>query len=188
MKTASGQATVEMALVLPVLVLFIGGAVGLVYLGQQSLKVQEAANVAARIQGQERVAGGRDLTSIERDNFGGMGEGDDETDDPNVTTSRDGDPSVFGRWYTLVRRMFGRRTEGLVIRKPEIGQNVDKVRIVRMIELPKVPFMDGQRRKIKLVGEAYGGEDTHMYGLPRWGKTGSSNDPEWQNIIKENYK
>ena len=32
-------------------------------------------------------------------------------------------------------------------------------------------------------GTAYGGEDTFMYGLPRWGRTGSNSGAEWKNLV-----
>ena len=55
----SGQATVEMAIRSPLLLALIGGGILVVFSCWQGIKVQQGANLAARIQGEERVSASR---------------------------------------------------------------------------------------------------------------------------------
>jgi len=51
--------------------------------------------------------------------------------------------------------------------------NSDKVQVIRLLQPPKI--FDLQLPPVKLEASAYGGEDPHMYGLPRWGKVDKNN-------------
>ncbi len=193
--THSGQAALEMVFLVPLFVILIGGAMSAVYVGWQSLKVQEAANMGARIQGQERVGGGKDFDSIQAVN--GQDEAGervyDNMGDPRSQAPQK--PSVYRRVYFSVKSFFSKmEQEAVFIPKPIVGQNVDEVQVHRFLKLPDIPFLN--RRgvdRVKLSGRAWGGEDTYMYGLPRWGKTGSSSDLggnsgsgeyEWQRLLQ----
>jgi hypothetical protein len=43
------------------------------------------------------------------------------------------------------------------------------VKVIRVLNPPDI--LGFKLDPITLKGEAYGGEDPHMYGLPRWGST-----------------
>lgn len=185
-----GQATSEMLFLAPFFVILIGGAISVVYLGWQNLKVQQAANVAARIQGQERVGGGKDFQSIMEVN-GQLSSGDNVYANAGEGSNGDEPPgdSVYGHVYQMVKKKFYSPSEekSVFVPKPTIGQNVDEVQVYRFVKLPKIPFMNrnSDNQTVRLEGKAWGGEDTYMYGLPRWGKTGNNNGGlEWQRLIK----
>src|SRR5688572_3895751 len=64
----AGQATTEMLFILPLLLILAACAAYITYICWQGLKVQQAANLAARINGQERVGGAKDFNQIYLDN------------------------------------------------------------------------------------------------------------------------
>lgn len=66
--TRSGQAMTEMVILIPLLVMLAAGAISVSYMCWQGVKVQEAANLAARIAGQETVGTARDRAQVGRDN------------------------------------------------------------------------------------------------------------------------
>jgi len=178
-----------MMFLVPLFAILIGGAMSVVYIGWQNLKVQQAANVAARIQGQDRVGGGKNFDSIMEVN-GQNVEGDNVFDNAGEPTSQKPDKtSVYGRLYAVVKERFFSQSESrqVFVPKPVIGQNVDEVQVYRIVNLPKIPFMtrDSDNQRIRLQGRAWGGEDTYMYGLPRWGKTANNNgELEWHRLIR----
>ncbi len=192
----SGQAATEMVFILPLLATLVGAGMVVLYCCWQGIKTQQAANFAARIQGQERVMGSISKDEIENEN----GVGIDVTTsggDPDPTDSSGGSNdhpahgspvpnSVYEHIRKNVFDMFGNSSNNVYVPPPRIGQNVDKVTVVRIIQMPKIPFTTSPGRTLKLKAEAYGGEDTLMYGLPRWGHTSNSGaDPEWKNITKD---
>ena len=188
-----GQAVTEMVFVIPLLMMVISGGLFMAYGAWQGLRTQQAANLAARIQGQERVAGGTDQGSIEKEN--GMdgdpdptAAGNDTDEKFTGTPNQPGGDSVYSRLYTMVKQNFFPHNQGEVfIPKPVIGQNVDRVKIVRVLDVPKLPFLSGETmpKQIKIEATAWGGEDTYMYGLPRWGKSTTSNS-EWRRMVGDN--
>jgi hypothetical protein len=179
-----GQATTELAIILPLFVLLAGGLLSVGYICWQGLKVQEAANLAARIQGEERVGGGVSADSIQQDN-GLDGSGDRVPDDsligglsknPDALSGMKSKPTggVYGKIYKAVHQMFTKGEQEKLFVPPPIKQgiNSDTVQVVRVLNPPK--FLDFKLAPIRLEAEAYGGEDSHMYGLPRWGRTADS--------------
>src|SRR5262245_46086027 len=64
----SGQSMSEMVLLIPLMAMLMVGSGVIVYLCWQGVKVQQAANLAARITGQERLSGGTSVDAISRDN------------------------------------------------------------------------------------------------------------------------
>lgn len=189
-----GQATTEMVLVLPALVAFGAVAMVIVYTCWQGIKVQQAANLAARVQSQEKVGGGTSITEIQNEN--GTSDSSSNCDPMSVVGSYTGSPcvaptnSVYDKFSQLVKAMFPSNAQNdLYVQPPQEGQNFDKIKIVRVINLPKLPFWSwgsDSHPQIKLEGDAWGGEDTYMYGLPRWGKTSTSgNDPEWKRMMTQ---
>jgi hypothetical protein len=191
--SSRGQATTELILLIPLFVILTGGALCTGYMCWQGLKVQEAANLAARIQGQERVAGGPSVQAIQNDN-GLNGFGDRVPDLATIKNSgstpgplpghNPPQSGVYAKFYKAVQSMFGPgEQQKLFVPQPIVRDNSDEVDVVRVLQPPKffgvnIPGMEFQAR-------AYGGEDPHMYGLPRWGETGngSSNNLFWQTAV-----
>jgi hypothetical protein len=150
------------------------------YTAWQGLRVQQAANLAARIQGQERVSGGTSVQAIDQQNGDEVGTGDtlntnsgnsSAQSQPGGNINRPDPSSVYGKYYFLVKSQFFPKTQDQVfIPKPIIGQNVDRVSVTRVIHIPTIPFLsqNGLPKTMVLQGAAWGGEDTSMYGLPRW--------------------
>ncbi len=177
-RPSSGQATSELILLVPLFVFMAGGALSIGYMCWQGLKVQQAANLAARIQGQERVMGGTSQQSILHDN--GLDGPKDQVPDDSVLQNpsnapingMQGAPSsgVYGKFYAAVRKMFGPGEQDKLFVPPPVnaGFNTDTVQVVRVLKPPKI--LNYQLPSIKLEAFAYGGEDPHMYGLPRWGR------------------
>src|SRR5262245_39084837 len=99
---SGGQGTTEIALMLPLFVILLGGVLFVGYMCWQGLKVQQAANLAARIQGQERVAGGYappnnpnvGVQFIRQDN--GIDGGGDKI--PDNLDALDGNPDAFAQY------------------------------------------------------------------------------------------
>jgi hypothetical protein len=199
----NGQAMTEMIFILPLFLFLTGGAMAVTYMCWQGIKVQQAANLAARIEGQERVAGGPGVTDIQQVNglYPGVGDAD-PTDPANralimknpssalnaLTKARPpdvaGQPSVYGKYYDVIRGMFSSgENQKLYVPPPNIGVNTDQVKVVRVMAPPSI--FGRQLPSLTLEGDAYGGEDPHMYSLPRWGHFGSptsnnSNQLFWQ--------
>lgn len=205
----AGQASTEMVVILPLLLLLAGAMLFVAYGTWQGMKVQQAANLVARVQSQERLGGGTSVSAINDSN--GFGGGQPADPDPDTPASSDDSGlggtsmrplsagaerrSLYGKVRGMVHDMFPQSSqEDLFVPAPKIGLNVDKVKVVRVIKLPKIPFFNwgDSQKSINLVGTAYGGEDPYMYGLPRWGQAGSgtslnsgNGDPEWKKMINE---
>ena len=179
-----GQAMTEMVIILPLFLMVTCGVMAVVYACWQGVKVQQAANLAARIQGQERVAGGYNVSVIQEDN--GVQAGGDL--DPTRRTialdaagaqvieqsnkHRPSTHTVYGKIVQEVRAMFGAGDQdGLLIPLPSYGLvgYSDQVKVVRVWTPPQLFGLS--LNPVQLVATAYGGEDSHMYSLPRWGST-----------------
>jgi hypothetical protein len=199
MKNNKGQTAVEMVFVLPLLVILAGGMLFMVYAGWQDLKIQQAANLLARVEGQEKVSGGTSIRDINIENgFGpgtGFQDGDDSvsgrnfgvSDDTHVTSG--GAFALSDRMKNLLRGFFpGGLGKGGGMAQPRAGQNVDQITITRVIPTFRIPFTKrnaGMPKEITLKGTAYGGEDPYMYALPRWGTTPTSGRvPEWRRLLR----
>lgn len=197
MKNKQGQTTVEMVFVLPLLIMLAGGMLFMVYAGWQDLKLQQAANLLARVEGQEKVSGGTSIDAINTENgWIGSGSGfrdaDAKIDDTNFgitgtgSVSSRGAPTLFLRMINLLKGLFP--GGGVTLSQPRSGQNVDQITITRIIPTFKIPFMKGNAglpKQIVLQGQAYGGEDPYMYALPRWGATGNDSHPEWRKLLSD---
>jgi hypothetical protein len=183
-----GQAMTEMLFILPLFVAVAAAGIFVVYTSWQNVRVQQAANLAARIQGQERIGGGRSVQEIERENGVGAGDEDPTTTSGKVANASGSAPtgSVYEKFHKRVKAMFPYARKSTYVPPPEIGQNVDRVKVIRVINLPKIPFFEWKTKdtQVKLKGEAYGGEDTFMYGLPRWGRSNSA-ESEWRSLVRE---
>src|ERR1019366_5931745 len=108
MTKEKGQTTVEMIFVLPLLIMLAGGMIFFVYVGFQDIKLQQAANLAARVEGQEKVSGGTSTQEIDAEN--GFVSGDHPTiENASITNSDfEVDPSLqvsAGSGGTLIERM-----------------------------------------------------------------------------------
>lgn len=198
LRNRKGQTITELMFVIPILTMLAGGAMALVYVSWQGIKTQQAANYAARIQGQERVAGGSNISQI-NDLNGLNGDKDIDPslnfneDNPNFTVANSRAPQqtnrVYGKYRQAVRSFFSPTERDRVYSPPpKIGANTDQVKVVRVMVPPKLFGM--QLKPIVIESKAYGGEDPHIYALPRWGCTGnncSPNDLYWQkNLPKGN--
>jgi TadE-like protein len=197
MRNNKGQSTIEMTFILPLLIMLASAMLFLAYAGWQDLKVQQAANLAARIEGQEKVGGGRKIEDINQEN--GFGPGISNTDiDPSIngsnmdiapnSTESSVTGTVYDRMRSFVRDLFSPGEKNSVfVPAPVTGQNVDQINVYRTLRVPHIPFFTSKDKlpsRILLKGTAYGGEDPFMYALPRWGKTDDSgNTPEWRNLL-----
>ena len=182
----AGQAMTEMVFIIPILMMLAVGAMAVVYMSWQGVKVQQVANLAARVQGQERVAGGINFSTIQHDN------GVDLTSDADPTLNTapldaaalkaleqqmKAHPSantVYGKILKLVRDQFyGNEQSGLFVPAPTYGTvgYSDRVKVVRIWQPPSI--FGFTLDPITVQATAYGGEDPHMYGLVRWGHTTS---------------
>ncbi len=175
----------EMVFVIPLLVMWGAGVMSVVYMCMQGIKVQQAANLAARIQGQERVAGGVDQSTISMDNgVPGSNYGDRDlksmNDDEKRQYQQSGqagrrfDKGVYGKIQKAVRSIFEGDESGISIPPPKYGSVgfSDKVTVQRVIVPPSIFGMTLDPQVVE--GTAYGGEDPHMYGLVRWGSTSAN--------------
>ena len=196
MKNNKGQTVTEMVFVLPLLIMLAGGMLFMVYAGWQDLKLQQAANLLARVEGQEKVSGGRSINDINQENgFGpgsGFQDGDAKVDSHNFGTgdehvSSGGAPTLKLRMMNLLKGLFP--SGGVSLAQPRGGQNVDQITITKVVPMFKIPFLSkgnaGLPKEITLKGQAYGGEDPYMYALPRWGTTDGTNNPEWRKLLSE---
>lgn len=167
-RRASGQAMTEIALIIPLLLMLGAGAMFVIYVCSQGIKVQQAANLAARIQGQERIAGGLNTASIEGDDGVYLGLGGNE----GIPGSTSG---VYGEIQAAVKQFFSPSEQDpmhLSTPPPIYGQagNTDAVTVYRYIYPPSNMF-GLNLQPLTLGATAYGGEDPRAYGLPRWGST-----------------
>jgi len=179
MRNKNGQAVMEMVFILPLFLMLAAGVCALVYMCWQGITVQQAANLAARIQGQERVAGGVSLSSIQQDNGVAAGGDTDPTTVGNLQSGQAGlsqhpapTGTVYGKLQRAAKSMFGLSEQSSIyVPEPHYGTVgiTDEVKVVRIWDPPKIFNMD--LNPVMLVGKAYGGEDPHMYGLVRWGST-----------------
>jgi len=87
--TQSGQGITEMVFLIPLFVILGVGAVSVSYMCWQGIKVQEAANVAARVAGQETVGGAKDFATMMQDNGLVTGLGVNAAGDPDPSTECD---------------------------------------------------------------------------------------------------
>src|SRR5258706_6523351 len=142
MKNLKGQTTIEMVFVLPILFMLMGGMLFMVYTGWQDLKIQQAANLIARVEGQEKVSGGVSIDAINKEN--GFAPGADQLSaDSTVGRTKfeinDQTQASSGGSYVLLDRMknlvgsFLGVGKGADIRvfDPRSGQNVDFIKITR---------------------------------------------------------
>jgi len=179
---SSGQAMVEMVFLIPLLMILAAGVIGVVYTCLQGIKVQQAANLVARIQGQERVAGGFSFQTIQQDN--GVASNSGDADPTNLkldsqsqnwrTLQKPTPPSgtVYAKIKDAVHNMFDPSdAPDLFVPEPKYGLvgYSDQVKVVRIWQPPSV--FGWQLPPVTLDATAYGGEDSHMYGLVRWGST-----------------
>jgi hypothetical protein len=144
-RSSSGQSIAEFVILLPLFVIMAAALGSVAYICFQGIKVQQAANYAARIQGQERVLGGSSGGSINADSQG-----------------------VFNRYTRAAKSFFvGGEESKLTISEPSIGLNSDRITVTRTLSPPHILGM--QLPPVVLEASAYGGEDTRMHSLPRWG-------------------
>lgn len=200
MGNRKGQSMVELALILPVVIALGLAASGVAYVCWQGIKTQEAANAAARVQGQERVGGGRNLDEIQMQNRG-FGASDFDPSklasnavggasgsNSSIQPSMDGQDSasVYGRYRKMVRSQFSEKERPSVyVPPPVIGGNTDQIKVVRVINLPTL--FGHEFKPIIIESTAYGGEDPRTHALPRWGAaTGNSSEPFWKKDLKGN--
>jgi hypothetical protein len=198
--SASGQAVTEMVFVLPLLIMLAGGMLFMVYAGWQDLKLQQAANLLARVEGQEKVGGGPNIGAINQENGFGPGSGYQDADATvgnknfdtgNETVNSGGSPVLFTRMINLLKGLFP--GGGVSLAQPVSGQNVDQITVTKVMPMFKIPFLSkgnaGLPQQIVLQGQAYGGEDPYMYALPRWGTTSDPGNggtsPEWRKLLHE---
>jgi hypothetical protein len=173
-----------MVFVIPVLLTLAGAAVTVVYMCWQGIKVQEVANLAARVQGQERVAGGVDLSTIQQDNGTNLRGDIDPTlasqpmDSAGLAALQGRQlptplpTTVYGKILKLVRDQFNTsELSGLFVPEPQYGLvgYSDQVKVVRIWQPPS--YFGFNVPPITVQATAYGGEDPHAYGLVRWGHT-----------------
>jgi len=187
----AGQSIVEMVFLIPLLLMLVTGALFVVYCCSQGIKVQQAANLAARIQGQEGVNGGLSLGSIQADNGVYNGADGQPLGVPDLgqfsgalspaqldllRTQREQQEisatSVYGKIQAAVQQFFtsSERTN-LWTLAPVTGNSGISyaVNVIRVIMPPNVFGLNLQ--PLTLGATAYGGEDPHEFGLPRWGST-----------------
>ncbi len=183
----------ELVIILPLFLMIAGAGISFVYMTWQGVKTQQAASLAARVQSQERVAGGQSPDKILEQNGGNntsaqdhglMGLMDNAAREPAIQWSRapfdaphgqalprktSPEKSVYGNIVQRVEQMFGQKERARVyVMKPEPGNLIDKVDVVRVFNPP--PFFGFKFKKIFIKATGYAGEDTYMYSLPRWGK------------------
>lgn len=207
----AGQATTEMIFLLPIFVILTAAAVFFAYIGWQGVKVQNAANLAARIAGQEYVGGAKDFATIMQDNglvtslnVQAAGDGDPTecaakpTGDEqrkcidklaNGKPKLAGGPTSGGLYWSYRRRVYEMFSAGeqdrLFVPTPVSRNETIEVKVIRTLVPPKI--MNWQMPPLVLVGQAYGGEDTYVYGLPRFGTVsgGPGAKKFWEEIVAE---
>jgi hypothetical protein len=187
---------VELTVVIPLLVLLATIIAGVLYVEWQGVKTQEAANLAARLEGQEHISGGKTPQQIAllNGNFEGLSremptlnnELDRMTDQEwnHISNSGGGNNGILNiqqKMLDMVRKFIGRES---AVQTPVIGTATDSVTVDRAVGVPAA--LGGG--DIVIHSTAYSGaEDTYMYGLPRWGPTDGSQDLSssyWIKIIK----
>jgi hypothetical protein len=176
-----------MVFLVPLMAMLLAGTVSIVYLCWQGVKVQQAANLAARIEGQERIAGGASVSAINEENgFESVNTGPSVHDDDGHHMSKPAADELpkrnaeqianmgglYERMVHAVSDFFGgsaKDANKLIVQEPTQGLYTDTIKINRVLTPPSMMGLDFG--SIKLNGTAYGGEDTKMYALPRWGET-----------------
>jgi hypothetical protein len=176
-----GQAMTELVIILPLLLMLCAGVASVVYMCWQGIKVQQAANLAARVEGQERVAGGVSVQAIQDIN-GTNGKTDDNMTEAqiqqelknggNLSSHQRQSQSVYGKFRQYILDRFGPGEQAkLLVPAPVPGQVgiSDKVQVIRAMAPPSMFGLHID--PVIVTGTAYGGEDPNMYALPRWGTT-----------------
>jgi hypothetical protein len=190
----SGQAMTEMVFLLPLLVILAAGCLIVAYMCWQGIQVQAAAGYAARIYGQERVGGALTQADIMQENGllqanGQVGDDDPTAPGQNLQQRRSDSyrraqprSGVFASLYGSVRGFFTpRENQSLYIPGPEHGPGgvTDSVKVVRVFEFSSI--FGWKPDKVAITGKGYGGEDSLMYGVPRWGRDSpSATGPLWK--------
>jgi hypothetical protein len=197
-----GQGMMEMVFLLPLFVILGAGAIMVAYMCWQGIKVQEAANVAARVSGQETVGLAKDLSTLMQDNGLVTGLGVQAAGDPDPSeacTQTDpikkqdclgkflkgpqfgaklgadpgGTQGVYWGFRKMVYDMFSPgEQKRLFVLAPENRGTVSEVTVKRVMQGPEV--FGWKPPIITVEAKAYGGEDTYMYSLPRSGRTGTN--------------
>lgn len=210
MNNRIGQATTEMVFLLPLLVVLAAGCAFVAYICSQGLKVQEAANLGARIAGQETVGGAKDLATLQQDNGGVTSFGVSSAGDTDPSTcdnlqgqqqqqclngilnqggalgtkaSKDFGQGVYWNYRKLIYNLFNRGEQSkLYVPLPKQVDGMSEVRVARIMQPPQV--FGWKPPTIKIEAKGYGGEDTYMYSLPRFGRTGNNaSSPFWQQLF-----
>jgi len=207
-----GQSTVEMIIIMPTLVILAAAVISIVYMSWQGVKVQQAANMAARAAGQEVVGAAQDFGKVMEDNgmmtgLGARAAGDTDPsvscpqNDPRAQAScleqfrqgmggklpPDAGRGMYWDYRKKVYAMFNKgEQEKLFVPAPRVRNGVVEVKVIRVMYPPKV--FDWQMPPIQVIGKAYGGEETYMYGLPRGGTFSQSSGPNgkfWQKELMQ---
>ncbi len=203
MKNRKGQATTELVIILPLFCVLAGGAISVVYMTWQGLKTQQAANLAARMQGQERVNGGVNRTQVDGVNGFGINQNGMQDIDPMQNNSsgpifarsnadrrqqsqnvqrlfesnrgrdRRGGSSVYAKYRTMVLNMFSPGEQEKVFIPAPKAGFVTDE--IRVVRIFDPPeFFGFKMSPVTVEAKAYGGEDPGMYGLPRWGSNANA--------------
>jgi len=223
LRSISGQGTTEMVFLIPLFVVLGAGAIFVSYMCWQGVKAQEAANVAARIAGQETVGGAQDYSTLLRDNGLVTSVGVNTAGDPDPSsctqansaqmqacldnllktnggsgstvgnngtkTPANGGSGVYWSYRKLVYALFSTgEQKNLFVPTPVTRGGESEVTVARVMRPPKI--FGWQPPIVSIEAKAYGGEDTYMYSLPRWGETSSNGAsggvPYWETLFKNN--
>ncbi len=224
LRSNKGQGTTEMVFLIPLFVTLAAGAIFIVYMCWQGIKVQEAANFAARVAGQESVGGARDYATLLSDNgvltaVGSTAAGDA---DPSTCQQADttkmqacldsmlatnggsgagagnlgtktpasgGGTGVYWSFRKAVYNMFSAgEQKNLFVPAPATRGGITEVKVNRVMRAPTI--FNWHPPIVSIEGKAYGGEDTYMYALRRFGHTGgittnNTDLPFWQQILQK---
>jgi hypothetical protein len=180
---------VEFVIMVPLFAAVAAMVMFVTYICWQGVKTQQAANLAARIAGQETVGGAQTFGDIDRMN--GVQNGVTNNNNPNPLLPNGA--SVYNTYSTKVQALLNIHDTALLRAfPPSIGLGSTEVKVIRSISFPAVFFLSAQQITIgddrHVMGSvhyvnAYGGEDTFMFGLPRWGGSGLGQGPYWQNLM-----
>jgi hypothetical protein len=197
-KNKRGQAVTELVFLIPLLLMLGAGSIFIIYICSQGIKVQQAANLAARIQGQERIAGGLSGSTIQGDNGTFSGANGRLLGDPDLSNSpamtdallanlraqklqqAPAADTVYGEIQTAVKQFFTTsEILNLFVPAPDYGQagESDSIKVFRVVTPPEI--FGFKMQPLVLQGKAYGGEDPRAYGLPRWGSTSNFNNSKF---------
>jgi hypothetical protein len=187
-----GQTAVEFVLMVPFFAAVAAMVMFVTYTCWQGVKTQQAANLAARIAGQQAVGGAQNFGQIDTMNGVQAGVTNNNNPNPGPPTPTPGG-SVYSDYYTKVQRLM-KISDSTKLRAfpPSIGLQSVEVKVIRTISLPAIFFLGAQQISIgddrHMIGSlhyvsAYGGEDTYMYGLPRWGAPGLGSSSYWRGLM-----